>query len=448
MNLKVCIKEASMKKLKLYQENYPNKGIIKVFKRLIDLLMIAICLTTIISCTLLQNDNDDNTPVTSQDSVFSGSSLIDLSKENINIFKVANDKYGNTLGFLSTHETNIFIIELETAGVIDSGYIGDSFGSSNSADFKDKFEAVSGSGTEVKNIEVDPITKRIYILGDTGKLYKVIISGNVTNIEAVDLSSVKAAKINVTNHQPKDDGVMDFSWDTAESYLYVSYGNHGQLRHSRIAWIKAPFNKEEVIVTNDQQTNSMGYREAKFTSGSFPRDSSTYTTSAPVEKMSVTVIDGTSFLTGVNTCSPGFSLPTSEIRSSFDPITFVQTFNMGFNSPIKSFHYEVTVSNKKDIYYFILYSSTQEYFERIGSKYIDGSYNNDDSKSGANVDVLEPMNPHRFPNPITEGEYKKTTLKSGEEWISGVPYYSEEKLLFALKNKNNDNVWLEAVSAQ
>ncbi len=434
-----------MKKIKPPQEDYPNKGIIKVFKRLINLLMIAICLITITSCTVFkQNDNDDNTPATSHGSVFSDNSLIDLSKENINIFKVANDKYGNTLGFLSTHGTNIFIIELEIAGTIDSGYIGDSFGSSNSTDFKDKLEAVSGSGTGVKNIEVDPITKRVYILGDTGKLYKVVISENVTNIEAVDLSSVKTAKINVTNHQSGDDEVIDFSWDTAESYLYVSYGNRRELR-SRIAWIKAPFNKEEVIITNDQQTNSMGYREARFTSGSRPRDPSTYSTSAPVEKMSVTIIDGTSFLTGVNTCSPGFSLPTSEIRSSFDPITFVQTFNMAFNNPKKSFHYEVTVSGKKDTYYFILSSYEDRYFERIGSKYIDGSYNNDDLKSGKNVDILDPQFSSQFPD-LSESEYKRTTLKVGEEWISGVPYYSEEKLLFALKNK--DNVWLEAVSAQ
>ena len=166
------------------------------------------------------------------------------------------------------------------------------------------------------------------------------------SLAALDMSAVKGVKLDYALPTTSAKTVKDFDYAEDENRIYLSVGTGVFSLNGIITWMEAPFNEGD---------NWTVYRATSFFSSS-GRDANTGRptgggrfTDAPIETISYENINGTGFLSGLNTCSPGFSSETSTIRaqtSTFiagigadNTLAFIQTFNLLSNSPSFIFHH-------------------------------------------------------------------------------------------------------------
>ena len=292
---------------------------------------------------------------------------IDRKIQHFQVVYVNNQSFG----ILGLNDGNVYILELEkgkTSADAASNRI-TSFGFPSDNQFEEKLKSATGlASISSYKLVSNPETEKVYILIDS-RIYQIDkgTTAGTHNITKVDVSNVTYVTLSLPTTSRL---IKAMTWDNMNKQLLMSTSNPGTTNlQSKIVWKAAPFTHQEAISDG---------RDVKFALSYPPMDGSKrldgndkwshFTTDAPIEAMSFANIGGVGFLTGENTCSPGFSIKVSELTSSNATITLPEIFNMGGNNPGTVFHN--TVGGKT---YFFTHDLNSNELERIGQQYIDGT---------------------------------------------------------------------------
>lgn len=215
--------------------------------------------------------------------------------------------------------------------------------------FQTLMDGAIGATFTLKNFEVNPISKAVYVLGNWGATsYIVKIEDNGNTVSVLDESSMTFSKFSWPNatYTGQD---MTFGDNT----LYITSGANWSL-DGEIAWISAPF------VHNSTTTNRSTTMYKTNWGGA-------YYTDAPLEKMDFATINGEDRLLGVTVCAPGFSIETADIPGG-GVLSVTEDFNVNFSPPNKCVHQ--TNGNKHWLFDLHSFSNV---LVRVGEEYLDGS---------------------------------------------------------------------------
>ncbi len=222
-------------------------------------------------------------------------------------------------------------------------------------DFQNKVDGITGqSGLEIKNFEVNPISKAVYILaansGNT-ESYIIKLEHNGSTMTLLDFSQMTYSLIDWNGVNAFDD--QDMSW--GNNTLYITSGNWSL--DGEIATVQAPF-------AHNSTTTNRATSMFKTNWGGF------YYTTAPLERFDFATVNGEDRLLGVTVCAPGFSLPIDSINGS-GILAVQEVFNVNLDPPLKVVHQEQSGTN----YLFNLHRSGAAPYPlmRIGESYLDGS---------------------------------------------------------------------------
>lgn len=177
-------------------------------------------------------------------------------------------------------------------------------------DFVDtKLKPVAGGVTlNVIDIEVNPISKAIYVLAEstTGTSYVFKVRNNGSTVTLLNLSSIS----HTTMKWGGTFQVNDMTW--GNNKLYVSAGSFSL--DGSVATIPAPFAHGATVT---QKATSM----FKSNWGGM------YVTKAPLETMTYGLVKSKHRLMGVTTCAPGFSLDIASLTGT-GPVQVTEDFNV------------------------------------------------------------------------------------------------------------------------
>ena len=219
-------------------------------------------------------------------------------------------------------------------------------------DFKTEIEAAIGvANITIRNFEVNPISKSVYVLVNdgSGNRYIVVVKNNGANITSLNLTNVNYVAIAFPSTGNSYDFVEDMCW--GNNTLYISLG--GYWLDNFVGTVTAPFSH------NSSLTN-------KATSMFKSNMGGGYWTGAPLEKFDFVTVNNENRLAGVTTCAPGFSLLTDSISGS-GILQVQEHFSLNGSMPLK-----VIAAEQNDTsYLFHLHMGSN--LIRIGEKYIDGS---------------------------------------------------------------------------
>lgn len=222
-----------------------------------------------------------------------------------------------------------------------------------------KLNPLAGQNVTVLDIEVNPISKAVYVLasGGTSKyIFKVEDDG--ATVTLVDLSNVTYSKLAWGGSGLS---VNDIAY--GNNTLYVSSGSFSL--NGEIGWTSAPFTHNSNITTRATTMFKSNW-------------GGQYSTTAPLESLTFGNVDGTDRLMGVTTCAPGFSIDASTLSGS-GVLSVTEDFNVhqGFTEKVAFMHHD-----GKDW----LFDLHDDNIYRVGKKYLDGSqvtannYNNNAKK--------------------------------------------------------------------
>ena len=180
---------------------------------------------------------------------------------------------------------------------------------------------VAANQVSFVNVEVNPISKAIYVLAKNTQtnfqsIYKITNGGST--VTALDVTNVSYSTINMagTNYR-----INDMTW--GDNKLYFSY-SHASSLNGEVAVVNAPF------VHN---TNATSRATTVFKSNW----GNTYNTDAPLESMTYGEINGEKRLMGVTVCAPGYSFKTSDITSGTGILQVKEYFNLNTGIALKVF---------------------------------------------------------------------------------------------------------------
>ncbi len=208
-----------------------------------------------------------------------------------------------------------------------------------------KLDPLAGQAVTVLDMQVNPISKSVYILGSGGaNRYIFKVENNGANVTMVDLSNVTYSEIPWGGTFNVNDMVY------GNGTLYVSTGTF--TLDGSLAWIKPPF----------AHNTSFTKRSTTLFKSNWGGQ---YFTTAPLETLTLGEIDGKKRLMGVTTCAPGFSIDVATLSGS-GLLTVTEDFNIhrGQSKDAIFQHHD-----GKD-WLFDLHDSK---LYRIGKKYLDGS---------------------------------------------------------------------------
>jgi len=217
--------------------------------------------------------------------------------------------------------------------------------------FQALIDAAAGqTNLNIKNFEVNPISKSVYVLAHGTGLnsYLIKIEDNGSTVSLLDYSNMTFSLIDWAGSNNYDDQDMSFGNGT----LYITSGNFSL--DGEIAWVTAPF-------THNTTTTSRATTMFKTNWGS------NYFTTAPLERFTFANVNGEDRLLGVTVCAPGFSLKTSDIPGG-GVLQVTEDYNINTALPQKVVHQQ---QDGKD-WLFDLHSSANILI-RVGEKYLDGS---------------------------------------------------------------------------
>jgi len=252
------------------------------------------------------------------------------------------------------------------------------------ASFKANIQTALGVGAiTLKNIEVNPKSKSIYVLAiQGGNSYIAIVKNNGSNITTLNLNTAPYCSMVFSAGSYN---IQDLAWGT--NTLFISTSNVAL--DGEIGSVAAPFIHNSTITKRATTMFKTNW-------------GSQYFTDAPLEKMDFNIINGTSRLSGVTVCAPGFSIPTSTITGG-GVLQVTEDFDMYTGTTLKV----VAVKQNTTSYLFDLHDfnfSGNYVIYRIGEKYLDGSQvviNNHNN----NADILRTSG---NPAPgMTDNEIKK-----------------------------------------
>lgn len=208
-----------------------------------------------------------------------------------------------------------------------------------------KLNPLAGNAITVQDMQVNPISKAVYILGSSGaNRYIFKVEKNGANINMVDLS-------NVTYSEMPWGGPFNVNDMTyGNGILYISTGTFSL--DGSLAWIAPPF----------VHNSSFSKRSTTLFKSNWGGQ---YVTTAPLETLTFGDVDGKKRLMGVTTCAPGFSIDVANLSGS-GLLTVTEDFNIhqGQSKDVIFQHHD-----GKDW----LFDLHDNQLYRIGKKYLDGS---------------------------------------------------------------------------
>lgn len=222
-----------------------------------------------------------------------------------------------------------------------------------------KLNPVAGQTVTVKDIEVNPISKAVYVLATGGaNTYIFKVENNGANITLIDLSNTTYSKLTWGGNNLS---VNDIAY--GNNTLYVTSGTFSL--DGEIGWIAPPFTHNASIATRATTLFKSNW-------------GGQYSTTAPLESLTFGNVDGVNRLMGVTTCAPGFSIDASTLSGS-GLLSVTEDFNVhqGFTQKVAFMHHD-----SKDW----LFDLHDNKLYRVGKKYLDGSqvaanqYNNSAKK--------------------------------------------------------------------
>lgn len=225
------------------------------------------------------------------------------------------------------------------------------------SDFGTKLASAMGtqaSNISVLNMEVNPISKNVYLLAfnssnNTSSIVKVSAAG--ANVTVMDLSNVTYSSI---SYSTSGERVNDVAW--GNNTLFLSF-SHSSTLVGKVGSIKAPF-KHNASMSNRATT------VFKTNWGS------NYFTDAPLESMCFADVAGEKRLMGVTVCAPGYSFKADEVSNGTGLLQVKEFFNLNTGSASKV--YSVNQSGKT----YLIEHHMNGRITRIGEKYLDESQTN------------------------------------------------------------------------
>ena len=214
----------------------------------------------------------------------------------------------------------------------------------------------TAANLNVRDMKVNPKTKAVMMLMhnvSASTIFLVEVKSQ-TSISLVNLSGLDYC---VMDYTPNSNYIMDMAWDP-QGKLYYTTGDF--TLDAEIGSISIPFvhgGSGTLTATTLFKSNWGG----------------SYFTSAPLEMISVSTVDGTDRLMGVTTCAPGFSIPTSTIPGA-GTLSVTEDFNMHrFYSLSVVTQTQGTGLTTTYLYDLHFNQSAPTQLIRVGEKYLDGS---------------------------------------------------------------------------
>lgn len=217
----------------------------------------------------------------------------------------------------------------------------------------------TASNLSIRDMKVNPKTKAVLMLmyNLTARTTFLVEVKSQSNISLVNLINKDYC---VMSYTANNNYIFDMAWSAKDSSLYYTTGDF--TLDAEIGFITMPFNDGDtgtLAATTLFKSNWGG----------------NYFTSAPLEMISISDVDGTNRLMGVTTCAPGFSIPTSTIVGT-GVLSVTEDFNVN-NDYSLAVVTQAQGTGAKTTYLFDLHINqtvpgpTQ--LIRVGEKYLDGS---------------------------------------------------------------------------
>lgn len=209
-----------------------------------------------------------------------------------------------------------------------------------------KLNPVAGQNVTVLDIEVNPISKTVYVLAKGGgSRYIFKVENDGANISLVDLSNVTYSELSWGGANLS---MNDLAY--GNNMLYISSGSFSL--DGELGWIAPPFTHNDNITTRATTMFKSNW-------------GGQYNTTAPLESMTFGTVDGTDRLMGVTTCAPGYSIDVATLPGS-GTLSVTEDFNVhqGFTNKAAFMQHD-----GKD-WLFTLHDNN---LYRVGKKYLDGS---------------------------------------------------------------------------
>lgn len=208
-----------------------------------------------------------------------------------------------------------------------------------------KLNPAIGQTVTVLDMEVNPLSKSIYILASAGtNKYLVKVESKGAKVSLVDLTNVSYSKLAWTGTF----GLNDIAY--GNNTLYVSSGSFSL--DGEIGWVAPPFAHNAAITKRSTTMFKSNWGNM-------------YVTAAPLEVIAVGSVGGKNRLMGATTCAPGFSVDLAT-ASGTGLLTVTEDFNVNMGSSAKAIY----MNHDKKEWLFDLHDNN---IYRIGKKYLDGS---------------------------------------------------------------------------
>ncbi len=209
-----------------------------------------------------------------------------------------------------------------------------------------KLNPLTGQNVQVLDMEVNPISKSVYVLASSGtQRFIVKVKNNGANVSLLDLSNISHSKL-TWGGQTMEVNDMAFGNNT----LYITSGSF-QL-NGEIGWMSPPFANNSAFTkraTTMFKSNWGGQ----------------YQTTAPLETLAFGKVENKNRLMGVTTCAPGFSIDAATLQGT-GVLSVTEDFNVQFGNSRRV----VFMSHDNGNWLFDLHDSK---LYRIGKKYLNGS---------------------------------------------------------------------------
>lgn len=211
----------------------------------------------------------------------------------------------------------------------------------------------------VWDMAVNPKTKSVLLLiinFETSGRY-LFEAKNPSEINLISFEDVTYSRVKYTS---EGNYIHDMKWSLEENKLYYTQGDF--TLDASIGYVEIPFehNSEGTINATSVFKSNWG---------------GNYFTNAPLEKISISKVNGENRIMGVTTCAPGFSLSTAEVNEATEIISVTEDFNVRFQIPLQVVSVTQSSGWGTATYLFDLHghpaAGTQ--ILRVGEKYLSGS---------------------------------------------------------------------------
>lgn len=209
------------------------------------------------------------------------------------------------------------------------------------------------------DMEVNPKTKAVYLLvfNSEASLTFLFEVKNPSSITMIELDDVTYSRVQYTL---EGNFIHDMEWSQEENKLYYTQGDF--TLDASIGYVDMPF-----VHNSEGSINATSVFKSNWGGG--------YFTNAPLEKLSVTSVNGENRILGVTTCAPGFSIPTSVVNDATEIISVTEEFNVLFDRPLQVVAVTQTSVWGTATYLFDMHEHIDEGTQilRIGEVYLTGA---------------------------------------------------------------------------